>query len=133
MSAPLITLAQISSDNGVLLQIEQSNKTILENFDTEGYTTNLHKWTAERYPPAFLIQTYKLRTPMNQNGSTYLCSDGIYREVFQYVDFCLGYELSTIFLGNLQSKIHGIDLSYSLIVETPFIIIGIHATLPPTA
>lgn len=130
MSTPLITLAEISADNGVLVQMEQNNKALLEQFDIDVYTTNLHKWAAASYPVSFLINTYTLKVPMKQNGASYLCSDGCYREVFQYVDFCLGYDLATTFLTNLNSKIHGVTLSYSLILEIPSIVIGIYATLP---
>jgi hypothetical protein len=126
----MISLASIASSNQVLAQLELNNKKILESFDEAGYTHNLHKWVAASYPVAYNIYQYTLTMPMQQNGGTYLCSDGNYREIWPYVDFCLGYSLSTTFLSNLQSKFDGIALSYSLQTSAPSILIGIYASLP---
>ena len=126
----MISLASIASSNQVLVQVEANNKKILETFDLTGYTNNLHKWVAASYPVAYQIYYYTLTMPMQQKGSTYLCSDGQYREIWPYVDFCLGYGLSTTFLSNLQTKFEGINISYSLQTNPPSILIGIHATLP---
>jgi len=129
----MISLASISSSNQVLVELEKNNKAILEKFDVDAYTNALHKWVALSHPPSYKIFEYVISMPMQQNGSTYLCSDGNYREVWPYVNFCLGYDISTTFLANLQAKFEGITLSYSLITSTPSIIIGIYATLPATA
>lgn len=125
-----ISLASIASSNQVLVELEANNKKILETFDSTGYTNNLHKWVAASYPVAYKIYQYTIMMPMEQKGSSYLCSDGQYREIWPYVDFCLGYGLSTTFLSTLQTKFDGLSLSYSLQTSSPSILIGIHATLP---
>ena len=125
-----ISLASIASSNQVLAELESNNKKVLEKFDEAAYTNSLHKWVAASYPVSYQIYQYTLTMPVQQNGGTYLCSDGNYREVWPYVDFCLGYGLSTTFLTNLQSKFDGIVVSYSLQSNTPSIFVGIYASLP---
>lgn len=125
MSTVFITLDQLKESTGALVATEKGNKKILEFFDASEYTANLHQWAALSFQHAYPICAYKLTSPLRK-GDQYLCSDGIYRTIWDYIPFCLGYEFTT-YMNTLQTKFEGFSLSYSVQID-PSILITIHAT-----
>lgn len=121
----IISLAQLINSVQTLKSIEIRNKTILETVDSEKLVQNLHGWAAVGFEDSHCVYEYQLFTSAKEENK-YRCSDGVLRDIWEYIPFCLGYFIND-FMANLQQQVTDIKLSFSLQEDTA-VIFRIHAT-----
>jgi hypothetical protein len=118
-----ITLDTIQSTIQELKRIEKNNHDILQNLDYDTLETNLHIWGIHGYSDSYLVYEFILTEPEVVNGR-YMCSDGVLRDVWEYIVFVLGSSIQTM-LDIHQLNLQGITLGFS--VKPSPITLGIHA------
>ena len=111
--------------NETLIAIEGGNKQRFENFQQAPFIQKLHSWAATGFPDSYLVYEIEV-VPSEKTGNTYACSDGIKREIWEYIPFFLGYSINT-FVENMNKKIKDITLTSSL-QEEPSIVFRLHAS-----
>ena len=112
MSAAYIRLDHIQSYQENMLAIETSNKTTFENLDFTVLKGNLLSWAKIGYPDSYIAYVFPVKCPPIQ-GSLYECSDGVLRNVYDYIPFFLGYPVVDL-IARYQAQLQGITLTISL-------------------
>ena len=121
----IISLAQIVNSVQTLTATEIRNKMILETLNAETLIQNLHGWASVGFTDSHPVYEYTVYPSAKINGK-YRCSDGILRDIWEYIPLCLGYSLNDL-VANLQQQVTDIKLSFSLQEEIT-VILRIHAT-----
>jgi hypothetical protein len=110
--AYIIKLDDIDSSLQTLIQKELNNKNSLINIDYDLLKKNLYTWAANGYTDSFKAYTMTINDPIVTNGR-YTCSDGVFRDVWEYIPFILGMSIQQL-ISSFQVKLKGISLSYSV-------------------
>lgn len=118
-----IALDTIQSSIQNLKKIENTNRDLLQNLDYDTLETNLHKWGINGCPDSYLVYEFILTEPEVINGR-YTCSDGVLRDIWDYIVFILGSSVQNM-LDMHELNLQGIKLGFS--VKTSPITLGIHA------
>ena len=121
----IISLAQLVNSVQTLAATEVRNKTILETMNSETLIQNLHGWASVGFTDSHPVYEYQL-SPSAKIDGKYRCSDGVLRDIWEYIPFCLGYSINDL-VANLQQQVTDIKLSFSLQEEIT-VILRIHAT-----
>lgn len=120
----IIKIDDIHSSLQTMIQKELNNKTILKSIDYELLKNNLYLWASTGYTDSYKAYKMVLIDPTIKNGR-YVCSDGIDRDIWEYIQFILGSSIQDL-INSYQSKLKGIALSYS--VETNPISLILHVS-----
>ena len=106
--AQIITLEDLQSEHDVLVQKEAAFASFLlsnvVNVDVSVLRPTLIQWAAQGYPASYRILPIQIDLPE-------LCSDGVRRDVYQYLTFCTGMTFDAI-LNAVQQKFVGIVVDY---------------------
>ena len=114
-SSYVIKLDDIDSSLQTIIQKESNNKNAFMNLDYDLLKKNLFTWAANGYPDSFKAYTMKMNDPTITNGR-YTCSDGVFRDVWEYIPFILGMSIHEV-VTSFQVKLKGMTLSYSVEVN----------------
>jgi hypothetical protein len=106
----IITLDELLSSQDVLRQKEADDKVLVDTIDNPDPVElrgKLYQWAVQKFPDSFPVFSVTIRPPA-------VCSDGIVRELYDYIAFCSGVSLGDK-LTSLQAKMQGIQVlnSYS--------------------
>lgn len=112
-----VSLDEIMNSHHTLIEIENQNKIKCNSLDFAQLKTVLYKWASQDYPDSFLAYSFPITTPP-VNNSLYNCSDGIPRNIWDYVQYCIGSTIAE-WLNTYQGKMNGIKLSFS-VSENPY-------------
>ena len=123
-SPVIISMEELISATATLQTIEAGNKQSLESFNATTFVENLQKWAASGFKDSFVVYQLPAVAPDMLNGK-YKSSDIVYRTVWDYIPFCLGYSITDL-LAKFQARATGMTFSFS--VEENPIILKIHAT-----
>jgi hypothetical protein len=126
MSSSIISLAQLVNSVQTLTSTEIRNKMILETLSSETLVQNLHGWASVGFADSHCVYEYQLFPSAKGDGGKYRCSDGNFRDIWEYIPFCLGYSINEL-VANIQQQVTDIKLSFSLEEENA-VILKIHAT-----
>jgi len=106
----VITLEDIQNEQTVLLQNETNFKDFLTqnvlNVSLASIRPRLIQWATLNYPYGYTIINVPVSVPE-------MCSDGIYRSLGSYVEFCLGMTIDNM-ISALSQRITGVVLSVRL-------------------
>ena len=105
-----ISLGDIQNEQDILLQHEQDMKQLLKNtFLNVGVSSlkpTLITWAKARYPTIYPILSVDFNVPP-------ICSDGITRNTFDYLEYCLECTLVDV-VNSLSAKLIDMIVSYKL-------------------
>lgn len=124
----ILSLDDIINMRHTYLRIEEQIKGNLTSLDFELLKTNLYTWAAKGYQDsyaAYQLPVYPLPPDTPDPATTISCSDGMLRNIWEYIPFCLGTQIGEL-LQSYEEKLYGISLSYSL-QANPYILV-IHVT-----
>ena len=121
----IISLNQLMNSVQTLKSVEMRNKQILETLDSEKLIQNLHGWASSGYQDSQSVYEYTLALPAKVQNK-YICSDGLYREIWEYIPFCLEYSIGDL-VAKIQLQLTDIKVSFSL-QEELVVILRIHAS-----
>jgi len=111
-NAYIIKLDDIDSSLQTIIQKESNNKNAFINIDYDLLKKNLFTWAANGYPDSFKAYKMTMNDPTVTNGR-YTCSDGVFRDVWEYIPFILGMSIHEL-VSSFQGKLKGMTLSYSV-------------------
>lgn len=123
-----ISLDDIINTHQTYLRTEDQIKGNLTSLDFELLKTNLYIWAAKGYQDsyaAYQLPVYPLPPHTPEPATAIPCSDGVLRNIWDYIPFCLGMPIGEL-LQSYEAKLYGISLSYSL-QANPYILV-IHVT-----
>ena len=104
----VIRLDDLQNDYSVLLQREIAFGTFLitniVGLDINTLKRTLIGWAASGYPDMYRILPIQVDLPDR-------CSDGVVRNVYEYIEFCAKLSLTDI-LNSIQQKLDGIKVNY---------------------
>lgn len=106
-----LRLNDLLNSPGYFAHLEDVNNKAFNNIDYDVLKANLVLWVGKGYPDAYTVFTFPV-VGVLENG-LYKCSDSINRSLADYTTFFLKKSLSDLIVM-YQSKIDGIQLSYSL-------------------
>jgi len=121
----LISLSELMTSNAALKATEAANKQSLEMCDAPTLLNNLQQWAGTGFQASYPVYQLQVVTPI-KTTTLYNCSDGIPRNVWDYIPFCLGYPITTL-VSSFQQRVSGMNFSFSL-EETPTIVVKIHVS-----
>ena len=104
----LLSLEDLVSDHTILVAKEQSDKSLLDQIGVQhviGLKPKLVEWVGVGKPYAYSIMTLDIQPPPK-------CSDGICRNLPDYITFCSGKSIEE-HVGLLQAKLSGINVSFA--------------------
>jgi hypothetical protein len=106
----IITLDELITSQEVLKQKENEDKLIIDQLDNPNpieLKAKLYQWAIQKFPDSFPVFSVTISPPS-------VCSDGITRELYDYIEYCSGTNIRDRLLS-LQSKLQGIQVlnSYS--------------------
>lgn len=105
---PPISMDDLLNSVQVLQQKEADDKNLLEsigNISQEGLKTKLITWAIAGFPNAYEIHSIAVVPPPQ-------CSDGIYRNLPDYIAFCSGKTIQE-HIDSLQQKVANISISFA--------------------
>jgi len=103
-----ITIDDLLNSTAVILKKEADDKTALEgigNISHEELKSKLLLWATAGFPNVYEIHRLTI-VPAN------VCSDGITRNLSDYIIFCSGKSISE-HVGVLQAKVNGMSISFA--------------------
>lgn len=121
----IISLAQLVNSVQTLTSTEIRNKMILEGLNADKLVQNLHGWASVGFTDSHCVYEYTLFPSAKLDGK-HRCSDGNFRDIWEYIPFCLGYSINDL-VANVQMQLTDIKLSFSLQEDTA-VIFRLHAT-----
>jgi hypothetical protein len=124
----IISLDDIINTRHTYLRTEEQIKGNLTSLDFELLKTNLYTWAAKGYQDsyaAYQLPVYPLPPDTSEPPASIPCSDGVLRNIWDYIPFCLGMPIGEL-LQSYEAKLYGISLAYSL-QSNPYILV-IHVT-----
>jgi hypothetical protein len=104
----VLSLADLLSDQTILLSKEQTDKTLLETIGTQSVANlrpKLVEWVLKGRPSAFPILSLEIYPPS-------ICSDGGVRNLPDYIQFCSGKSIVE-HVALLQAKLPDIRVSFA--------------------
>lgn len=123
-----ISLNDIVNTYQSYIRTEEQIKGTLTSLDFDLLKTNLYAWAAKGYQDSYPAYQLPVSSPASYSDDTHgliPCSDGILRNIWEYIPFCLGTPIGEL-LQSYEAKLYGIALTYSL-QENPYILV-IHVT-----
>ena len=109
----IATLEELMASHGAVVTKEAADKQTLSVLKTNLRDTlrpSLFQWAAVGFPNIYVVQTFTIVPPP-------VCSDGVTRDTFGYVNYCLGIGLADL-ITEIQSKVVGIQFSHSILGNT---------------
>jgi len=109
----IATLDELMASHAAVLIKESEDKQILSVLKTnlrDTFRPSLFQWAAVGFPDIYIVQTFTLVVPP-------ICSDGVKRDMFEYVGYCLGMGLGDM-IAEIQTKVVGIQFSHSIMGNT---------------
>jgi hypothetical protein len=106
--SPPITLNDIMASIEVVTQKEQSDKVILDSVGYIPYDTLKSKlvvWATSGFPNVYEIYKLEITTPS-------VCSDGISRNLSDYIQFCSGKSMQE-HVAVLQQRVQDITITFA--------------------
>ena len=116
----IITMDDLLSNQAYISGVETRNKEVLKNINFDLLKQSLVTWASTGFPDSTNIYSFQLETP---NGN--MCSNGVARDSWEYLPFLLNLTIGQ-FVAAIQSKLSGINISYSLAANP--IVLHLHAT-----
>lgn len=110
MSTPLITLDALKETVGARTAKEAADRaTLIALFDTSqnGLVDKLHAWAGTGFREGYVVLSAPIAVPT-------VCTDGVVRTLFDYVNFLLGCRLDQQ-VATLQSNVGGVTFGWSLL------------------
>lgn len=104
----VLSLADLLTDQSVVLMKEQADKALLESIGTQTVSNlrpKLVEWVLKGQPSAFPILSLDIRPPAR-------CSDGEVRGLADYIEFCSGKTINE-HVSLLQAKLTDIQISFA--------------------
>jgi hypothetical protein len=105
---PPITIDELLNSTAVILQKEADDKLALEaigNISHDELKTKLLSWATSGFPNVYEIHRVTIVPPV-------ACSDGVSRELSEYIVFCSGKTISE-HVALLQAKVQGMSISFA--------------------
>jgi len=105
----IATLEELMESHGAVVVKENGDKQNLSVLNTnlrELFRVPLFQWAAAGFPDIYIVKSFTIVPPS-------ICSDGVTRGLYDYINYCLGTELNTV-LDNIRSKLTGIIVSTSI-------------------
>jgi hypothetical protein len=105
---PPITIDDLLNSTAVILKKEADDKLALEgieNISHDTLKTKLLSWATSGFPNVYEIHRVTTVPPS-------VCSDGVTRELSDYIVFCSGKTISE-HVALLQAKVQGMDISFA--------------------
>jgi len=105
----IVTLEELMSSHAVIVAQEANDRATLNplvNPTREAYRPQLFAWAAGGFLGGYIVQTIPLTPPS-------VCSDGVTRNVYDYVVYLLGQDMGTTITG-IQALCIGVLISYSI-------------------
>ena len=106
----IATIDELMASLEAVVSKENQDKyalSILSNQSRETLRAPLFQWAAAGFPLAYIVYSLTIVPPP-------ICSDGVTRDTYNYINYCLGISLSELF-ETLQSKVVGMTFSYSIL------------------
>jgi hypothetical protein len=111
VEAPHITtIDELMTSLAAAVSKETEDKAILSvlvNAPRETLRGPLFQWAAAGFPFLYVLKSFTIVPPP-------ICSDGVTRDTYQYINYCLGVNLSDLMV-TLQSKAVGMTFTYSIV------------------
>lgn len=120
----LVTMDDLLEITNTYKTIENTNKLTLQNLDYDMLKKNLFTWATNGFPDSFPVHQLPITVPPE---ATQLinCSDGVMRNIWDYIVFFLGSTLQEL-MDSYHTNVDGITLTYS-VQANPYIVV-LHAT-----
>lgn len=128
-SPVIITIEQLMTATTSLQAIETSNKHMLESFDRDVFMKNLQSWAGTGFQDSYVIYDLPILTSSLKQGK-FNCSDGIDRDVWEYIAFCLRYPIITL-VQTFQTRTSGMSFTFSVVTD-PATSLKIHVSKIPS-
>jgi hypothetical protein len=110
----VVSMDTLMNDHAMLVQRELATKTFLMdqliNVPASSLKPALLQWASSGFPPATILLQLPIDVPE-------VCSDGIRRNVTDYIEFCMGSDAPQIYVA-LSSKLSDIMVSYAIVGNT---------------
>jgi hypothetical protein len=119
----LVDIDELTQNIEVLRAIEKGNRDTLLSFDSVMFKKNMATWAAKGFPDTAAVHDFPLQKP-RMHGSLYMCSDGVDRLLWEYIEYLVGTPISH-YMSKFQVQVNGIILTYS-IREDP-LVLTLHA------
>jgi hypothetical protein len=107
--APMvIDMAELLGSRAVIQNQEVTDRatlSVLLNETRQILRPQMFTWAAAGFPPAYIIQQFTVTSPS-------VCSDGVVRSVYDYVEYLLGQNMG-VTIAAIQSVCVGVLISYS--------------------
>jgi hypothetical protein len=111
VEAPRIaTIDELTASLEAVVAKENQDKAILSvliKAPRETLRGALFQWAAAGFPLSYIVKSFTIVPPPT-------CSDGVTRDIYQYINYCLGVDLGDLMV-TLQSKAIGIAFNYSIV------------------
>jgi hypothetical protein len=109
----IATLDELMASHAAVVAKENADKQTLSVLKTnlrDTFRPSLFQWAAIEFPDIYIVKTFTIVPPP-------VCSDGVTRDVFGYLNYCLGMSLGDL-ISQIQSKVEGIQFSHSILGNT---------------
>ena len=117
----------IMQSQEALRLLEETTKQKLFTIDFALLQKNLLQWAANGFPASLPVYEFAL-TPQAISTNQYRCSDGVSRNIWDWIVFVLGCDIQT-YIEIIEKHLLGIKLTFSL-QEQPSIVLRLHAIQP---
>jgi peptidoglycan hydrolase-like protein with peptidoglycan-binding domain len=105
----IATLDELMASHAAVVTKEAEDKQTMSDLITRPrdiLRPSLFEWAAAGLPDGYIIQSFTLVPPT-------VCSDGVTRDAFTYINYCLGMNVSDV-ISKIESKVIGVKFSYSI-------------------
>ena len=116
----LISMDELLQTTSNYLTIENTNKATFQNLDYDVLKGNLITWAAKGFPDSYRVYELPVSIPDISN-QLIPCSDGIMRNIWDYIVFFLGSTLQEL-MDVYNTNMDGITLTSSL-QANPYILV----------
>jgi len=110
VEAPHIaTLDELMASHAAIVAKENTDKQTLSVLNSnlrDLFRAPLFQWAAAGFPDIYIVKTFTILPPP-------ICSDGVTRGMYEYINYCLDSNLDTI-MDNIRLRLTGITLSTSI-------------------
>ena len=121
---PIININSLLNSQAALLESERVAREKIFTIDFELINTTLLKWAATNFQQSYVVYEIPL-TPQQLSPRQYRCSDGVTRNLWDYLYFVMGCDLST-WADKVDEHLFGIHLSFS-VQEEPSVVLRLLA------
>ena len=120
VTMPIININTLVTSQAALAESERLIKENIFTIDFDLLNTNLIRWAALNFPQSHVVYEIPI-SPQKTPTGQYRCSDGVQRNIWEYLTFVMGCDLAT-WTVKIEQHIYGMNLSFS-VQENPSIVL----------